>query len=53
MTSYKVVAEHDDHLYKIGTIVRLLWAYCSAWGWYVDDEGTMQILHFNEIEEVV
>jgi hypothetical protein len=60
--SYKVVVEHDDHLYKIGTIVKMIYSYGSVeyawfspptWGWYVDDEGIWQILHRDEIEEIV
>jgi hypothetical protein len=54
MKSYRVVVEHDDHLYKIGTIVKVAYSYGPVeYCWYVDDEGTWQILHRSEIEEVV
>lgn len=51
--THRVIAEHDDHLYELGTPVKLFWSYGPVeYAWYVDEEGIAQIMNSNELEVV-
>jgi hypothetical protein len=56
MKTYTVAVESQNHEYKLGTIVKPVfpWVHLSdSYEWYVDEEGMMQLMHREELEEVV
>jgi hypothetical protein len=50
--THRVIVENDEHEYALSTLLKMSFSFGERveYAWYVDEEGTMQIMNSSELE---